>query len=272
MTGTSNYLAIICSNVVSAHTAYIAIDENQHKTIEGALQTWDLSASGRSVYHMFGSPAGGARGGVPCCAAAPSPKGGAFMGMLKSKGKGNFCFLQLNDFFNVSTLTPGARRARKAPLKSMAMDSAPPPPMLSFSAAPPPPPGGGGGVVPLAAAPPPAPAGRSAGPFTPSSSPLSQLITLQQAEGYWKMDESLAKILSYSVVDLKSKCPVDCSSSVELLWATMLALVMMEEKFAGQRDEWELVAMKTEMWLQSQPLPPATPTLDSFKQAAKSCV
>ena len=51
------------SNVVSAHTAYIAIDENQQKPIEGALQTWDLSASGRSVYHMFGAPAGGARGG-----------------------------------------------------------------------------------------------------------------------------------------------------------------------------------------------------------------
>lgn len=169
--------------------------------------------------------------------------------------------------FYVSTLTPGAPRARNAPSMGMAMSGAPPPPMLSFSAAPPPPPGGGG-VVPLAAA----PAGRSAGPFTPSSSPLSQLITLQQAEGYWKMDESLAKILSFSVADLKSKCPVDCSSSVELLWATVLALVMMEEKFAGQRDEWELVAMKTEMWLQSQPLPPATPTLDSFKQAAKSCV
>ena len=79
------------SNVVSAHTAYIAIDENQQKPIEGALQTWDLSASGRSVYQMFGAPAGGARGGaVYCGAAAPSPKGGAFMGMLKSKKKGDF--------------------------------------------------------------------------------------------------------------------------------------------------------------------------------------
>ena len=80
------------SNVVSAHTAYIAIDENQQKPIEGALQTWDLSASGCSVYHMFGAPAGaGGRGGaVYRCVAAPSPKGGAFMGMLKSKKKGDF--------------------------------------------------------------------------------------------------------------------------------------------------------------------------------------
>ena len=156
---------------------------------------------------------------------------------------------------------------------SMGVVHGPLPAMLSFSATPPPPGGGGGGFFS-----PPAVQALSTLPSrsianAPSSSPLSQLITLQQAEGYWKMDESLAKILSSSVADLKSKCPVDCSSSVELLWATMLTLVMMEERFAGQRDEWELVAMhEAEMWLQSQPLPPATPTIDSFKHAAKACM
>ena len=108
---------------------------------------------------------------------------------------------------------------------------------------------------------------------TISSSPLSQLITLQQAEGYWKLDASLSKILGFSVTDLKTKCPIDCSSSsIEELWATMLALAVMEEKYSSQQDEWELVAMKAEMWLQAQPLPPSTPTLDNFKQAAKMCV
>lgn len=33
------------SNVVTVHTAYIAIDEKQQKPIEGALKTWDLSAT-----------------------------------------------------------------------------------------------------------------------------------------------------------------------------------------------------------------------------------
>ena len=106
-----------------------------------------------------------------------------------------------------------------------------------------------------------------------SSSPLSQLITLQQAEGYWKLDALLSKILGLSVADLKAKCPIDCSSSsIEELWATMLALAVMEEKYSSQQDEWELVAMKAEMWLQAQPLPPSTPTLDNLKQAAKMCV
>ena len=105
-----------------------------------------------------------------------------------------------------------------------------------------------------------------------SSSSLSQLITLQQAEGYWKLDPALAALLSSSLADLRGRCPVECSPAVELLWVTVLALSLMEERFPGQRDEWELVAMKAEMWLNSQPLPPATPSLDSFKQAAKSCV
>ena len=136
------------------------------------------------------------------------------------------------------------------------MDSSP---TRSFSAAP-----GGGGA--FRSAPPPSASANSVS----SSSPLTQLITLQQAEGYWKMDEPLAMIIGSSVADLKTKCPVECSSSVELLWATMLALVKLETKYAGQKDEWELVAMKAEMWLQAQPLPPQS-SLDSFKMAAKAC-
>ena len=135
--------------------------------------------------------------------------------------------------------------------------------------------------VPLAfmGAPPPPPMNMSPVQLSSSSSssshfssPLSQLITLQQAEGYWKLEPALAALLSSSLADLRGRCPVECSPAVELLWATVLALSLMEERFPGQRDEWELVAMKAEMWLHSQPLPPATPSLDTFKQAAKSCV
>ena len=138
------------------------------------------------------------------------------------------------------------------------MDSSHPRLMSSFSPAP------GGGSA-FRSAPPSAPASSVS-----SSSPLTQLITLQQAEGYWKMDEPLAMIIGSSVTDLKTKCPVECSSFIELLWATMLALVKLETKYAGQKDEWELVAMKAEMWLQVQPLPPQS-SLDSFKLAAKAC-
>ena len=33
------------SSVVSSHTAYIAVDEDQDKPIEGAIKTWDLTAT-----------------------------------------------------------------------------------------------------------------------------------------------------------------------------------------------------------------------------------
>ena len=32
-----------------------------------------------------------------------------------------------------------------------------------------------------------------------------------------------------------------------------------KEKYSSQQDERELVAMKAEMWLKTQPLPPTTP-------------
>ena len=137
------------------------------------------------------------------------------------------------------------------------------------SAGPPPPTGAAMDYYACASSP---PSLFSSSSTTSSSSPLSQLITLQQAEGYWKLGPGLATLLCSSLADLQGRCPVECSPAVEQLWATVLALAFMEEKFPGQRDEWELVAMKAEMWLHSQPLPPATPSLDIFKQAAKSCV
>ena len=67
------------SNVVSAHTAYIAIDENQQKPIEGALQTWDLSSmASRPMMLMGGAPVFLSSGPKVRSARAPN--------MLKKKG------------------------------------------------------------------------------------------------------------------------------------------------------------------------------------------
>ena len=38
----------------------------------------------------------------------------------------------------------------------------------------------------------------------------------------------------------------------------MLALAVRKEKYSSQQDQWELVAVKADMWLQTQPLPPTT--------------
>ena len=91
---------------------------------------------------------------------------------------------------------------------------------------------------------------------------LSQLITLQSAEGFWTLDQSLASLIGCTLVELKSTCPAGCT---EVMWATLLVLALLEKQFTSHRDEWDLVAMKAEFWLQSQPL---QSTVDSLKQIA----
>ena len=51
------------SSVVSSHTSYIAIDEEQDKPIEGAIKTYDLTAD--TVPSYYGG--GGRGGGISCC-------------------------------------------------------------------------------------------------------------------------------------------------------------------------------------------------------------
>ena len=92
--------------------------------------------------------------------------------------------------------------------------------------------------------------GISSSSVTPGDG-LTRLITLQSAEGYWVLNEPLATILGRPLSSLKGSCPSGCP---EVVWGTLLALALLETKYSSQRDEWELVSMKTEMWLQSQTL------------------
>ena len=98
-----------------------------------------------------------------------------------------------------------------------------------------------------------------------SGSSLSKLVTLQAAEGYWSLDTSLASIIGRSLSDLKGASPSGCS---DVVWGTLLAIVLLESQFSSQHDEWELVAMKAEMWLQGQVLPPGS-FVSSLKETAK---
>ena len=98
-----------------------------------------------------------------------------------------------------------------------------------------------------------------------SGSSLSKLVTLQAAEGYWSLDTGLASIIGRSLSDLKGASPSGCS---DVVWGTLLAIVLLESRFSSQHDEWELVAMKAEMWLQGQVLPPGS-SISSLKETAK---
>ena len=92
---------------------------------------------------------------------------------------------------------------------------------------------------------------------------LSALISLQTAEGYWWLDQNLAKVLQRNLSDLEKACP-----TTGTVWATMLALIALEKKFEATKDEWELVAMKAELWLKKQSLP----NIKDLRSAAQKCL
>ena len=105
----------------------------------------------------------------------------------------------------------------------------------------------------------------------PTGDTLSSLISLQQADGSWKLDDVIAKVLSKSLKELSDACPVKCDGGVATLWATILCVVYLELKHPSQKDEWELIAMKAELWLDGQSLP-AGADLNAMKAAAKKLI
>ena len=228
------------SSVVSAHTAYIAVDEDQDKPIEGAIQMWDLSAT------MATSEGGWGYGGLAMSASSGvkyKKKAG-----VRSRG--------------------AAQRKLSPPSMRRFAKGAPPPPM--FAAGPPPPCDGDleppvksismkaqsakRKVVDTA---------RSKSSGGSSSDELTQLISLQQAEGFWNLD----KVSSF----MKKTVSSPISGVGPAVWATVVALVLLESRFPQQQDEWELVAMKAETWLSMQSLP-AGFDVQKLKEEAKKFV
>uniref|UniRef100_A0A1X7TQ34 VIT domain-containing protein n=1 Tax=Amphimedon queenslandica TaxID=400682 RepID=A0A1X7TQ34_AMPQE len=294
------------SGVVSSYTAYIAIDEEQDKPIAGAMKTWDLTAVGSSLsvsfknahakpkrftLSAFGSPKEAApplmrSAAKKKYAAASSPR--VITEPLQSHVASSD-FLLARRLMRSSAIPPSSVTGIDEPLiplgaidplglmeRTRLMKSSTIPPKyddqyLSSSAV-------TDSMESLESSNSddeeciaPAPRMKSAARNSSRSQPgpsrgLSQLISLQAAEGFWILNDSLVSLTGVSLSVLKSACPDGVSVNV---WATVLALVLLEKRFNSQRDEWELVAMKAEMWVQAQPL---TSTIESLKATASQTV
>ena len=227
------------------------------------------------------------------CSAAPAPrsKGSRGGGWFFAKGKKKKAAARHLDMESAAFNAPqkssfddllcggeeleGALGARKSRSSSSSGDNLEeelglPPPMAPM----------GGGPMMGGAPPPPRP---SAGPPPPlaakgvSASPtdiLSSLIAAQQADGSWQLSSNLSQILGMSSQELGKACPVDLKGSptlVGVVWATVLVLAILEKKCKGQRDEWELIAMKANKWLKKQVLPGGA-ELSKFQEAARILV
>ena len=179
------------SNVVSTHTAYVAVDEEQDKPISGAIKTWDITAAMAEQEGRL-SWRGGGRGG-----------GGG--GMMRKKHK--------------------KEKKRRSRSRSRSRER------------------GGEGVECLGS--------EDASDVTLSvklkpnttSDKHTALISLQQAEGNWQFNSTLATVLAKPLKKLESSCPVPCKGNIREVWATILALVFLETVCGSQKDEWELVSL-----------------------------
>ncbi len=265
-------LSIDCS-VISEHTAFVAYDEDQSQVIEGAIQVWDLAAStARQEFFGMGGgaflpPPPGGGGAFPPPPPGATKRGGTFPppppGAFPPPPPGG------GPPANIAGIVigrPGATRdvvlngkARSClPPLGLPRESAVSPPM-TFGSCPPPPP------QPCKNAGPPPPQGSASlkNPGKAQSDNLPKLISLQQAAGFW-----LLKDIAGSVIEKKITCPQKVSGEV---WGTVLALTYLEIHCSRQRDEWELIAMKADMWLDSQTLPENV-TLSSLKSIAKTAL
>ncbi|KAF6736134.1 von Willebrand factor A domain-containing protein 5A [Oryzias melastigma] len=79
--------------------------------------------------------------------------------------------------------------------------------------------------------------------------PLLQLVSLQEACGRWLLDPALVVILGKTRQEVKKTKPAKVTKEV---WATVLALIWLHSCKLEAKEEWELVAMKAVLWLQTR--------------------
>ena len=228
------------SSVISSHTAFIAVDEENSEPVAGAMKTWDITTPYYPRYPI-GMARGGFRGGG----------GGGAKRFLVSRSSAAYS-------------SPVARKKEKkkavakkksaAPKKSASssrsrqavsdMDLSR---VRSRSRS----------------------RSRSPSPVDKSShGDLNSIITAQQANGSWSLNTALACMQDKSETEIKSTCPTECKDIVAAVWATVLILTLLRKKYSSQQDEWELIAMKAESWVKKQTLPSGV-TIQDFYSAAE---
>ncbi|XP_029942317.1 von Willebrand factor A domain-containing protein 5A-like [Salarias fasciatus] len=94
----------------------------------------------------------------------------------------------------------------------------------------------------------------------PPCDPLLQLVSLQNASGFWMLDSALAAALGKMSEEVEKSKPEAVSSEV---WATVLALIWLQGFQTDAKDEWQILAGKAVLWLQAQNAPNVTECVDA---------
>ena len=221
------------SGVISSHTAYIALDEDQDQLVEGVIKTWDVVATMANYKKSISSPGQSNPHSIPSnrsmCASIPSPfciSQSCRSETIVNSTVHSTASLDFDEFDDMSCLSSfchsetivnstvhsptASYDSADEMFYSMLMDSK--------SCA-------------------------QASVIRPKNE-LEFLISLQNTEGFWDFDvfQLLHTFKPLSVDNIQ-------------ICATVYALAYMEITFSSQHDEWELVARKAEAWLECQTLP-----------------
>jgi len=89
--------------------------------------------------------------------------------------------------------------------------------------------------------------------------PLDVLVALQRADGSWELDGEFAKAVSLELRGPEQLLGSAVGDPVEArrALATAIALEWLEKHAAGERGQWELLALKATRWLSSSHAEPA---------------
>ena len=217
--------------MVSRYTAYIAVDVAENKPVSGSMQGYKLTA-GDAEYDfeckcaVLPTSTKGIRfRSLLCCCLASSPSPPEVESSLLHKINNR---PEPDLLFTPSFALPSYSAIGSAD-DGMLVSQEPPESTISVS--------------------------------PPSSPPTKQteagfIVSLQQANGSWLLNDQLAGVVSKSVEELKSCCPVSCDDTMTAnIWATLVVIELLKKKYPSVLDELELIIMKAEQWLHNQVLP-----------------
>ena len=231
------------ASVVSSYTAYIAVDVSQNKPVSGSMQTHELTAFAET---FLGADLGKKK---KKCAHAPS-----LMTITKSASPMRLkcSALPMKSKDSASLMNLRSSRVRSSRVErslNQLLDDSTPKLMADSD---------------------------SDSNMESASSPakltgVNFIVSLQQANGSWLLSDQLAGVVSKSVEELKSCCPVSCDDIVmATIWATLVVIELLKKKYPSMLEELELVIMKAEQWLSKQPLTslPSGVNFDTLKDSA----
>ena len=220
------------ASVVSKYTAYIAVDVAQNKPVSGSMQSYQLTATNTFKFsnckNLFS--------GLP----TPSRSMGYFGGAPPPPGGPPHPYSAYSMSLSCSAANFGPQ-----PL----LGGGPPPSMGDVSVK-------KSKLMKSRGHPKPAMLTSVSAPSPAKEAGASFIASLQQANGSWLLNDQLVGVVSKSVEELKSCCPVSCDDiMMSNIWATLVVIELLKKKYPSMLDELELVIMKAEHWLSKQVLP-----------------